>query len=58
MLARLSCCAALLLLAACAAAMPGYTPPPFKEKKSKHSQAMKSGEMDRTASTRWPSRKS
>ena len=45
MLARLSCCAAFVLLAACAAAMPGYTPPPFKEK-SKHSQAMKSGEME------------
>src|SRR5665648_232933 len=45
MLARLSCCAALSLLAACAAAMPGYTPPPFKEK-SKHAQAMKSGEME------------
>ena len=45
MLARLSCCAAFLLLAACAAAMPGYTPPPFKEK-SKHSKAMESGEME------------
>lgn len=44
MLARISCSAALLLLAACAAAIPGYTPPPFKEK-SKHSTAMKSGEM-------------
>ena len=46
MLTRLSCCtAALLLLAACAAAIPGYTPPPFKEKKGKHAQAMQSGEM-------------
>lgn len=45
MLARLSCCAALLMLAACAAAMPGYTPPPFKEK-SKFSQALKSGDVD------------
>ena len=45
MLTRLSLCASLLLLAACAAAMPGYTPPPFKEKKSKHAQAMQSGEM-------------
>lgn len=44
MLARLSCCAALLLVAACAAAIPGYTPPPFKEKKA-HSRAMQSGEM-------------
>lgn len=44
MLARLSCCAALLLLAACAAAMPGYVPPPFKEK-SKNQLPMKSGEM-------------
>ena len=26
--------------------MPGYTPPPFKEKKSKHAQAMQSGEME------------
>jgi hypothetical protein len=43
MFTRLSCCAAVLLLAACAAAIPGYTPPPFKEKK--HSTAMKSGEM-------------
>ena len=43
MLARIFCCAALTLLAACAAAMPGYTPPPFKEKK--HGQAMQSGEM-------------
>ena len=25
--------------------MPGYTPPPFKEKKGKHAQAMQSGEM-------------
>jgi hypothetical protein len=41
--ARLACCAAFLLLAACAAAIPGYTPPPFKEKK--HAQGMKSGEM-------------
>ena len=32
MLARLSSLRRLLLLAACAAAMPGYTPPPFKEK--------------------------
>jgi hypothetical protein len=46
MLVRLSCCcAAVLLLAACAAAIPGYTPPPFKEKKNKHGQAMQSGEM-------------
>jgi hypothetical protein len=45
MLTRISCCIALLLLAACAAAVPGYTPPPFKEKKGKHAQAMKSGEM-------------
>lgn len=44
MLARVACCTALLLLAACAAAIPGYTPPPFKEKKS-HSKAMQSGEM-------------
>jgi hypothetical protein len=42
MLARLSCCAAILLLAACAAAVPGYVPPPFKEK-SKHSLPMQSG---------------
>lgn len=45
MISRLSCCAALLMLAGCAAAIPGYTPPPFKEK-SKHAQAMKSGEME------------
>ena len=46
MLARLHCCcAALLLLAACAAAIPGYTPPPFKEKKSSHAKAMQSGEV-------------
>jgi hypothetical protein len=45
MLARLSCCATLMLLAACAAAIPGYTPPPFKEKKSSHAKAMQSGEM-------------
>ena len=44
MLARLSCCAALLMLAACAAAMPGYTPPPFKEK-SKQTAGMQSGDM-------------
>ncbi|MBX9588607.1 MAG: hypothetical protein K2X43_04830 [Hyphomonadaceae bacterium] len=44
MLARLSCCVALLLLAGCAAAVPGYTPPPFKEK-GKHAQAMQSGEV-------------
>jgi hypothetical protein len=44
MLARAVSCAALLMLAACAAAMPGYTPPPFKEK-AKHSTAMQSGDM-------------
>lgn len=44
MLTRLALCAVLLLMTACAAAVPGYTPPPFKEKK-KHSQAMQSGEM-------------
>jgi hypothetical protein len=44
MLTRFALCAALLLLAACAAAIPGYSPPPFKEKKSKHA-AMQSGEM-------------
>ena len=58
MLVRLyCCCTALLLLAACAAAVPGYTPPPFKEKKSKHAKAMQSGEMT-DGRTRWPSRKS
>jgi hypothetical protein len=45
MLARLASLAAVLLLAACAAAMPGYTPPPFKEKKQ-HAKAMQSGEME------------
>jgi hypothetical protein len=44
MLGRISCCAALLLLAACAAAIPGYTPPPFKEK-SKAAKGMESGEI-------------
>ena len=44
MLARLSFCAVLLLLAACAAALPGYTPPPFKEK-GKLSQGLKSGDV-------------
>ena len=45
MIARLSCCVVLLLLTACAAAMPGYTPPPFKEK-SKTGKAMESGEIE------------
>lgn len=44
MIARLSCCAVLLLLAACAAALPGYTPPPFKEK-SKIAKGLKSGDV-------------
>lgn len=44
MIARLCCCATFLLLAACAAALPGYTPPPFKEK-SKLSHALKSGDV-------------
>jgi hypothetical protein len=44
MIARLSCCAAFLLLAACAAAIPGYTPPPFKER-GKMAKGMESGEM-------------
>jgi hypothetical protein len=44
MIVRFSCCATLLLLTACAAAMPGYTPPPFKER-SKMAKGMESGEM-------------
>jgi hypothetical protein len=44
MIARLSFCAVLLLLTACAAAMPGYTPPPFKER-SKMAKGMESGEV-------------
>lgn len=44
MIARLCCCTIFLLLAACAAALPGYTPPPFKEK-SKLSQTLKSGDV-------------
>jgi len=46
MLARLLVCAAPLLLAACGAALPGYTPPPFKEKDKSKLTAMKSGEVD------------
>jgi hypothetical protein len=36
MLLRLTLLGAVLLLAACAAAVPGYSPPPFKEKKFGH----------------------
>ena len=43
MLARYALMAALLLLAACAA-MPGYSPPPFKEK-NKNAQPLESGEV-------------
>jgi len=44
MLVRLTLLAPLLLLGACAAAMPGYTPPPFKEK-SKLAQPQEGGTM-------------
>lgn len=43
MLARHSVLAAMLLLTACAAAVPGYTPPPFGEKKGGFGKAMESG---------------
>lgn len=42
MLARLTLLAPFLLLAACAAAVPGYSPPPFKEK-NKFGQPQESG---------------
>jgi hypothetical protein len=44
MLIRAALLSPLALLAACAAALPGYTPPPFKEKKVV--EPMKSGDMD------------
>jgi hypothetical protein len=44
MLARLIVPAALLALSACAAAVPGYTPPPFKEK-NKMAASLEGGEM-------------
>ena len=44
MIARLSFCVVFVLLAACAAAVPGYTPPPFKER-SKMAKGMESGEI-------------
>jgi hypothetical protein len=44
MLARLIVPAALLALSACAAAVPGYTPPPFKEK-NKMAAPLESGEV-------------
>jgi hypothetical protein len=42
--ARLFACLACLTLAACGAALPGYTPPPFKDKGKL--TVMKSGEVD------------
>jgi hypothetical protein len=44
MLSRLTLLAPALLLGACAAAMPGYSPPPFKEK-SRIGQPQESGVM-------------
>ena len=44
MLARILIPAALLALTACAAAMPGYSPPPFKEK-SKMATPLESGDV-------------
>jgi hypothetical protein len=44
MLARLVLPAALLALTACAAAVPGYTPPPFREK-NKMAAPLEGGEM-------------
>ena len=44
MLLRAALLSPLALLAACAAALPGYTPPPFKERKVV--APMKSGDMD------------
>ena len=44
MLARILIPAALLVLTACAAAMPGYSPPPFKEK-SKMATPLESGDV-------------
>ena len=45
MIARISCCVVLVLLAGCAAAIPGYTPPPFKER-SKLAKGMESGQVE------------
>jgi len=44
MLARILIPAAVLVLTACAAAMPGYSPPPFKEK-SKMATPLESGDV-------------
>jgi hypothetical protein len=44
MLARLTLLAPALLLGACAAALPGYSPPPFKER-SKLAQGLDGGTM-------------
>jgi hypothetical protein len=44
MLARILIPAVFLVLTACAAAVPGYTPPPFKEK-SKMATPLESGEV-------------
>jgi hypothetical protein len=44
MLVRLATAALVLTLAACAAAVPGYIPPPFKEK-SKMGKALESGDV-------------
>jgi hypothetical protein len=45
MIARLSLLALLLMLAACAAAVPGYTPPPISESKSKFAKPLNSGDV-------------
>jgi hypothetical protein len=45
MIARLSLLAALLMLAACAAAVPGYSPPPLSENKSKFAKPLDSGDV-------------
>jgi hypothetical protein len=44
MLVRFALLATVLMLTACAAALPGYTPPPFKEK-SQYSKPSESGDV-------------